>query len=388
MKKIIGLILIIMVLLLTILPSLPVVAEDSKFYESLLNDNPSPEYPDILKHGDVVIDANFVVKIDIKTDAINKTYNVLMDVGAPNHRYNVDLGEIITDKNGKCTAYFNLEDYDDQITTMLIIGPYFRIMSPDKPFPEFDTSYPVFVGASPPSPGQIIIETNNTPLVNNGDQFVVVDMSYGQMIGYPNGLRMYDGDQIASGFILMPGIYTVTENVGRYYNLESIDIDDPSGDSMPRGRTAIINLKPGETVTVTFNSRMTVEVDLYEFGPPPPPSIPIGVVGKTYFTIIEDQDTELIVHVNVQNGAPDVTGWDIVVFVEYGPPFELPADLMQVFQNELDTDSLGQGDAIVQLTIDPPSGTEIIRVQVSITEEYGTFPPRYGSSVEFNDWSY
>jgi hypothetical protein len=226
-------------------------------------------------------------------------------------------------------------------------------------------------------------------LVNNGDQFVVVDMSYGPMIGYPNGLRMCDGDQIASGFILMPGIYTVTENVGRYYNLENIDIDDPSADSMPRGRTAIINLKPGETVTVTFNSRMTVEVDLYEFGPPPPPLIPIGVVGKTYFTIIEDQYTELIVHVNVQNGAPALTNWDIVVFVEYAPPSDDPGfDLVEFFTDVLNTDSTGYGEATVRLAIDPPSGTEIIRVQVSITEEYGTFPPRYGSSVEFNDWSY
>jgi hypothetical protein len=377
-KRIIKILLaVVMVLTLVIIPAIPVGANDSNIYESFLSDNPAPACPDILNYGKVTINSEFIAQIEILTNAIDKTYGVIMEVGGIKHRYNVNLGTITTNGKGKGEARIDLKDYDGQITTRRVISPYFVIVTPGKPEPEFDTSYLVFADADPPEPGQIIVVAQNSPVT--GDEHVGIDMSYGGRIGYPNGLVMYNGDQILSG-PLMPGIYTVTENVGSTYILESIDINDPSGDSFPCGRTAIINLKPGETVTVTFNSQMFVKVDLFDLRPEPDVK-----VGNINLTVFEDQGTKLVVWAYMVNGEPNLLNWDVIVSVKYTPQSELPPDLVQVFNDVLTTDEFGNGSAMVDLNINPPSGTETIKISIDISED-GIPPAIFRSYVQLVDW--
>lgn len=383
MKKIVGIIVTIMVLSLGLMPALPVGAGDSNVYESILHDNPQPLYPDVLKNGKVTISEDYIVKVAIHTNSPDTTYSVIMEVGNCYHRYNVDLGEITTNNGGIGKCDFNLEDYHDQILPRVIIGPYFRIMSLGKPMPEFDTAYPVFEFPND-TPGHITVITNNTPLANDIDQSVTIDMSYGNLIGYPNGLVMHDGDSIPSGD-LMPGIYTITENVGRDYNLDSIEINDPSGDSLQRGRTAIVNLKPGEDVVVTFNTRMTVAVPLFDTDSGVPPTLQVG---KTFFTIIDDPK-RVIANVNIQNGIPAIA-WDIDIIITFSDDDQSTVDIPLPpvnFPDALTTNETGYGTAVVPVMIDPPPDTTTIRIFVGISES-GEPPPQYVSSVVFYNWSY
>jgi hypothetical protein len=76
-------------------------------------------------------------------------------------------------------------------------------------------------------------------------------MSHGALFGYPAGIAMYNDDQ--HSYMLEPDMYTINEYFEVGWNLV-IDIDDPSGGSYPSGRTAVINLTPGETVEVTFSN--------------------------------------------------------------------------------------------------------------------------------------
>jgi len=105
----------------------------------------------------------------------------------------------------------------------------------------------------PPIPGRIILTKQTNPAGANG---FPVTMSYGSQVSYPNGVQMLDDFQIDSGFMLMPGIYTITEAPVEGWTLTSVDIVDPSGGSSYTGNTVTINLSAGETVSVTLNNTM------------------------------------------------------------------------------------------------------------------------------------
>lgn len=105
----------------------------------------------------------------------------------------------------------------------------------------------------PPIPGRIILTKQTNPAGANG---FPVTMSYGSQVTYPNGLQMSDDFQVDSGFILMPGISTITEAPVEGCTLTSVDIIDPSGGSYYAGNTVTINLSVGETVSVTLNNTM------------------------------------------------------------------------------------------------------------------------------------
>jgi hypothetical protein len=83
-------------------------------------------------------------------------------------------------------------------------------------------------------------------------------MSYGGIIGYPNGLMMKDGAKLDSGYVLDPGIYTIDEfSIPSGWQLTNIDIKDRSGGSSSLGSIATIELIAGETVTVTYTNTRT-----------------------------------------------------------------------------------------------------------------------------------
>ena len=231
----------------------PAGAERGYLFRSSLSDNPHPSYPTTLKHGEVTIDRNFMVDIDISTDTADQQYMVLMEVGAQLRRHGVRLGTITTDDTGEGKARFDLRDFGPQVTTPRVIGPYFVLLSPGKPLPEFDTSYLVFTNTHPPSPGRIVVVKHTSPTGANG--FPVI-MSYGAQIGYPNGLQMSDGFEVDTEFTLAPGKHTITEWPCPMpgWGLNSINIGDPSGGSFVSGSTAVIDLAPGETVTVRLNN--------------------------------------------------------------------------------------------------------------------------------------
>jgi hypothetical protein len=183
-----------------------------------------------------------------------------MDVGSKVYRYTVNLGTITTNHQGKGEACFDLHDYASQIPGPRVIGPRFMILTPGTPpLLEFDTSYEAFPSAPPPLPGRIII---NLSASSNPDKQFSVDMSYGEPFGYPAGIAMYDGDQIGDEFDLIPGMHTVNEYFEPGWDLTSINIIDPTGGSYRSGRTAVINLAPGETVEITF-------VNVPRLPPPP-----------------------------------------------------------------------------------------------------------------------
>jgi hypothetical protein len=105
-------------------------------------------------------------------------------------------------------------------------------------------------------------------------------MSYGHQIGYPNGLKMQNGYQVDSGFILTPGTYTISEEVPSGFQL-TIDIVDPSGGSSSSGSQATIKLAAGETVIVTYintKSNITPTPQTYTptYTPSPPPTSNLG----------------------------------------------------------------------------------------------------------------
>jgi hypothetical protein len=111
------------------------------------------------------------------------------------------------------------------------------------------TSTPTMRPTPAVNPGRIIINEQVIP-GSSGEAFSFV-MSYGRQIGYPNGLKIQNGYQVDSGFVLTPGNFTISEYIPNGWQL-TIDINDPSGDSSVAGSQATINLAAGETVTVTY----------------------------------------------------------------------------------------------------------------------------------------
>ena len=87
--------------------------------------------------------------------------------------------------------------------------------------------------------GRIIVEKQTLP--DGGAQSFDFDLSYGD-----NDADLTDGQQDDSGY-LMPGIYSVTENVPSGWNLSSAVCSDGSNPSS-------ISLQSGETVTCTFTN--------------------------------------------------------------------------------------------------------------------------------------
>jgi hypothetical protein len=228
----------------------PAGAGEKNVFQSDLSDNPGTDYPTTLANGEVTINPEFMAAVTIKTDAICQTYDVTMQVGPVNRRYNVRLGTISTNEEGSGRATFDLKDYDPEIATPRIIGPYFSISTPGKPLPEFDTSYVVFPNSGPPEPGRIILMAGAPAYP---DASFSLDMSYGYDAGYPAGVSMKQGEEVGSLFTLMPGVYTITERYQSGWNLPNIIIDDPTSDSLRTGRfTVIVNVAPGETVTVRY----------------------------------------------------------------------------------------------------------------------------------------
>ena len=103
--------------------------------------------------------------------------------------------------------------------------------------------------------GRIIL-VNRLTNKENQPSFGFV-LSYGNKVLYPNGIFLQDGQQIDSGFTLEPGTHAIVETVPANWNMPGIKIDDPSEGSHSSGSTAMVDLSPGETVTVTFmNSPM------------------------------------------------------------------------------------------------------------------------------------
>ncbi len=251
MKKLLRM-LAMLILMPIIVVASPVNASGKFLYQSDLDDNPAPDYPAVLTSGQVTIDSSFVVRIRIKTDTPDQTYAVFMQVGPVQRRANIILGTITTDDVGQCKAEFDLKDYDPQISTPRIIGPYFAILSPSKPLPEFDTSYPAFPNASPPEPGKIILMAGAPDSPNTN---FALDLSYGYDNGYPAGVSLKEGEQIGDAISLAPGIYTVSERYQAGWNVPGIMISDPTFDSFPSGKfTVIVNVAPGETVTIRFKN--------------------------------------------------------------------------------------------------------------------------------------
>jgi hypothetical protein len=211
-------------------------------------DNTLPAYPITLNYGKVTIDSQYQVKVQIQTDAFNQTFNVVMEEGAFVQRLRIALGQLTTNSKGLGQATYYLSDYDSKIPSPRVLAPGFAIYTPDKAFPEFDTSYPAYTGPGAET-GKIII---NVVAFDSTEQFRV-DMSYGYQSGYPNGIGMYSGDEFGSAYTLPAAIYTVTEYWEPGWSVGT-SINDPSGGSINCGRTAVINLAPGETVTVTFTN--------------------------------------------------------------------------------------------------------------------------------------
>ncbi len=251
MKKL-SIILAMLILLSTIVSASPVNAQEKFLYQSDLDDNPSPLYPAVLTFGQVTIDSRFVVRVQIKTDTPDQTYVVFIQVGPVQRRANIILGTITTNQRGQCKAVFDLKDYDPQVSTPRIIGPYFAILSPNKPEPEFDTSYLAFPHSSPPEPGEIILMAGAP---DSPDTYFALDLSYGYDNGYPAGVSLKEGQQIGDAISLAPGIYTVSERYQAGWNVPGIQINDPTFDSFASGKfTVIVNVAPGETVFIRFKN--------------------------------------------------------------------------------------------------------------------------------------
>jgi hypothetical protein len=107
------------------------------------------------------------------------------------------------------------------------------------------TPGPTFTG----DPGQIILVNHTNPAGYSN----VFQMSYGPQVGYPDGLYVRDDQQVDSGLILAPGIYTISEILSAGWQIV-IAINDPTGDSSFSGSQSSINLAAGETVTVTYTN--------------------------------------------------------------------------------------------------------------------------------------
>ncbi len=244
-KKVMAIMLASALVLATIVAAMPAGADKKNLYQADLVDNTMPDYAAVLYSGSVTVDQQSIAEVEISTNATCQTYNVRMEIGGGIYRYGIALGTITTNDKGKGEALFDLKDYAR--ATPLAIAPHFIIYTPAKAFPEFDTSIAV-PGWTPPALGKIVVGMSCS---SNVSQYFAVDVSFA---GYPNGAALRDGQTINSGFSLTPGIYTVTEYFLPRYNLSNISFNDPSGGSMRSGRTAIVNVAPGETVFITFSN--------------------------------------------------------------------------------------------------------------------------------------
>jgi hypothetical protein len=115
-----------------------------------------------------------------------------------------------------------------------------------------DTVYKV---TSKPSKtkGRILVMLRTIP--KSSVQFSL-SMSYGALIGYPAGLKLPAGPELDSGYVLVPGVYTVNEfALPTGWHLESIRIKDHKGSSSA-GNVATVKVEAGETVTVTFTNAL------------------------------------------------------------------------------------------------------------------------------------
>ena len=101
------------IMLSAALMAAPVGADEGNLYESVLFDAPTSP---LLNHGRVEMNSDYVVKVEIQTDASDAEFFVRMEHGGAYLFYptlgprRIDqLGMIITDQNGKGDAEFDLK---------------------------------------------------------------------------------------------------------------------------------------------------------------------------------------------------------------------------------------------------------------------------------------
>jgi len=92
--------------------------------------------------------------------------------------------------------------------------------------------------------GRIIIRKETDPAGNTS------------VFSFIGDLGAFDlaGDGASQSFIVVPGIYTVTESASAGWILTSISITDPDGGTSSADNTATIDLDAGEIITVAFSN--------------------------------------------------------------------------------------------------------------------------------------
>jgi hypothetical protein len=117
------------------------------------------------------------------------------------------------------------------------------------------------------------------------------------------------------------------------------------------------------------NAKGAVKVDLVEVGTGPD----WNVVGSAILNTTASG--KLIVNVNMDT-EPNLVDYDVAVLVFYSPPppTPVPPHVFQYFPDVLDTNAKGQGNAHVQVNIDPPPTNSSIWVVVVVREVPATGP--------------
>jgi hypothetical protein len=256
MKRLLSILLAGMMLLGIVAIAPSAGAEKKYIYEADLVDLPiGPANPTnliVISYAHVTIDPNFNVDFKIKTDQLDSVLGAAMAEGYGTFRHSVYLGEIRTDAEGNGKATFNLkaENVDRQVPGPYVIEPSFRLFSLEKVTGrpnagEAGTLLTVYPTPTPPAKGRIRVNT----VLPQGCPAPSLDLSWQPL----PVTTSYD-----SGYNLNPRYYAITKHDPTGWESTATIEDLGSGDSFQLGtpaawdRTLIVNLAPGELVTVTY----------------------------------------------------------------------------------------------------------------------------------------
>ena len=262
MKRLLS-ILLASIMLLAIVAIGPAAGAVKKYiYEADVFDMPTgpgnPVNLIVISYAHVTIDPDFNVEFNIKTDQLNSRLGASMMEGFGPYRHSVYLGQIVTDAEGNGKATFSLKaaNIDYQVPGRLVIEPSFRLFSfkwvTDRPNAlEAASVWPVYPLAPPPDKGKIVIRTV-LPSDYEGPA-PCFDLSW-----LPDPMEVILGVNCYSEADLMPRYYGITRHDLPGLTSRATIENLGSGDSFQLGtreawdRTLIVNLAPGEVVTVTY----------------------------------------------------------------------------------------------------------------------------------------
>jgi hypothetical protein len=238
----------------------PSAGADKKYiYEADLFDAPFSPTSVRVDYAHVSVDSDYNVEVEVKTNQTNSRLGVSLADGFAPFRHGVYLGEVPTDEDGEGKALFNLRsaNIDFQIPGSGVIEPAFRLFSFESETgvpnaQEAATAWPVYpVPPAPSANGTISIAT----VLPDGyaGEVPVFDLSW---VPYP-----FHGTPVTFEN-LVPRYYAITRieppipSFGLVF--DKVTVNDPNADSFILGppvaqdRTLIVNLGPGQTVTVTY----------------------------------------------------------------------------------------------------------------------------------------